>query len=148
MCAEASNPESGVVATLRRIYTDTVVDHVLSPRGFGSMPDADGHGRVVTPEGDRIDVCLRFRNERVVDASFWTDACAATVASGSMAAELVKGKTPAEALGVTQQNVLDALGGLPEGNVHCASLAASALQAAVKDYLVMKREPWKRSYRR
>ena len=147
MSAEANGHEPSVVTTLRGIYTDTVVDHVLAPRGFGSMPNADGHGQVVTPEGDSIRVWLRFKDDRVVDACFWTEACAATIASGSMVAELVRGKTPAEALGVSQQDVLDALGGLPEGNVHCALLAVNALRAAVREYLVMKREPWKRNYR-
>ena len=147
MSAEVNGPEPSVVTVLKGIYADTVVDHVLNPRGFGSMPHADGHGQVVTPEGDSIRVWLRIKDERVVDASFWTDACAATVASGSMVTELVKDRTPAEALGVSQQDVLDALGGLPEGNLHCALLAVNALRAAVRDYLAVKREPWKRNYR-
>lgn len=148
MSAEVDGPEPSVVTALRGIYTDTVVDHVLNPRNVGSMPDADGLGRVTTPEGDSVRVWLRVKDDRVADASFWTDSCAATLASVSMATELVRGRTFAEALGIGQQDVLDALGGLPEGNVHCALLAVTALREAVKDCLAVKREPWKRNYRR
>ncbi len=148
MSAEVDGPEPSVLTALRSIYTDTVVDHVLNPRNTGSMADADGLGSVTTPEGDSIRVWLRVEDGSVADASFWTDSCAATLASVSMVTELVKGRTTAEALGMSQQDVLDALGGLPEGNVHCALLAVSALREAVKDYLAVKREPWKRNYRR
>jgi len=139
---------------MRRVYTDTVVDHVLNPRNAvgmapgGSASGADGYGLVTTPEGDSIRMWLRVRDDRVVEASFWTDSCAATVASVSVITELARRKTVVEALGIGQQDVLDALGGLPEGNVHCSLLAVSALREAVRDYLAVRKEPWKRGYRR
>ncbi len=145
---EQDGPEQGLIDMMRRIYTETVVEHVLNPRNIGNLPDADGYGTITTPDGDTVRVWLRVKDNLVTDASFWTNACAATIASLSMVTDLARGKTPADALAVGQQDVLDALGGLPEGNVHCAALAVSALREAVKDYLVMKREPWKRSYRK
>ena len=48
-----------------------------------------------------------------MNASFWTDGCGPSIASGSMVTELVKGKSVSEALKITQQDILDALGGLP-----------------------------------
>jgi nitrogen fixation NifU-like protein len=65
-----------------------------------------------------------------------------------MVTELARGKSVAEALRLTSGDVLDALGGLPEGNVHCARQAVAALRAALRDYLDVRKEPWKRAYRR
>jgi len=53
-----------------------------------------------------------------------------------------------EAQRISQHDVLAALGGLPEESEHCALLAANTLKEAIRDYLGMKREPWKRAYRR
>lgn len=148
MAVEPGNSQKRLIEQMRSIYTDTVIEHVLNPYNFGSLPDADGYGSVTTPDGDTVRVWLKVRDNLVADTSFWTNACAATIASVSMTTDLARGKTPAHALATSQQGVVDALGGLPEGNVHCAALAVAALREAVKDYLAMKREPWKRRYRK
>ena len=66
---------------------------------------------------------------------------------GAVVTELAKGKSVHEAQRITQQDVLDGLGGLPDESCHCALLAANTLKEAMKDYLVSKNEPWKRAYR-
>ena len=136
------------MADIRSIYTETVVDHVLNPRNAGSTPDSDGFARVTGSCGDTVHIWLMVKDDRVAQATFWTDGCAATIASASMATELARGKTIHEVLKTSQQDVLDALGGLPEGNVHCALLAANTLKEATRDYLVVKKEPWKKAYRK
>jgi nitrogen fixation NifU-like protein len=88
-----------------------------------------------------------MKDGRVANASFWTDGCGPSIASGSMVTELAKGKSVHEAQRITQQDVLDGLGGLPEESRHCALLAANTLREAIKDYLAFKNEPWKRAYR-
>ena len=65
-----------------------------------------------------------------------------------MVTELVKGKSISEAQKVTQQDVLSALGGLPEESLHCALLVAETLEEAIKDYFALKKEPWKKAYRK
>jgi nitrogen fixation NifU-like protein len=132
---------------MREVYSETVVDHALRPRNLGQMEDADGFGRVTGPCGDTMEMWLRVKSDTAVTASFATDGCGATVACGSLLTELVRGKTIPQALGISQQDVLDALGGLPEGNTHCALLAVNTLREAIKDFLVFKREPWKKAYR-
>ncbi len=76
-----------------------------------------------------------------------TDGCGTTIAAGSMVTELAKGSTTTQALKISQQDVLDALGGLPEESQHCALLAVNTLKEALKDYLVTRNEPWKRVYK-
>jgi nitrogen fixation NifU-like protein len=64
-----------------------------------------------------------------------------------MITELARGKNVLDAHKIAQQDVLDALGGLPEDDAHCALLAANTLKEAIKDYMASKKEPWKRAYK-
>ena len=128
-------------------YSEVVIDHAQNPRNVGSIHNADGSASVTGPCGDTMEIWLKVQNGTIRQATFWTDGCGTTIAAGSMVTELVKGKTIANALRISQQDVLDALGGLPEDSLHCALLAANTVKEAAKDYLAMKNEPWKRAYR-
>jgi nitrogen fixation NifU-like protein len=143
----ASSPEELVLREMRKVYNETVVSHALRPRNLGEMKNAGGFGEITGSCGDTMTIWLRVEANTVVAATFTTDGCGATLACGSMLTEIVKGKSIPQALGISQQDVLGALGGLPEGNKHCALLAVSTLGAAIKDYLTFKKEPWKRAYR-
>jgi len=91
---------------------------------------------------------LRVKNGTISEAKFWTNGCSTTIASGSVITEMAKGRPVMEAQKISQQDVLRALDGLPEEHQHCATLAANAMKGAVKDYIALKREPWKRNYQR
>ena len=148
MASEFDEIQEYIMADMRRTYTDTVIDHAMYPRNVGSMSNADGFGSVTGPCGDTMEIWLRVKEGKVINATFWTDGCGTSIAAGSMVTELTKGMRATEALGITQQEVLDALGGLPEESVHCALLAANTLREAVRDYLATRKEPWKRAYRK
>ena len=135
-----------VLANVRDIYTETVIDHAMNPRNMGEMPDADGYGTSLGSCGDDIEVWLKVRNGRIAKATFWTSGCSTSIASGSMATEIIKGKTIAESQMITQKDILEALDGLPEESQHCATLAANGVKEAIKNYLAFQREPWKKSY--
>jgi nitrogen fixation NifU-like protein len=137
-----------IMAVMRSTYTQTVIDHAMNPRNAGNLKDRDGFAMVTGPCGDTMEIWLRVRDSRVREATFWTDGCGTTIAAGSMITELVRGKAIPDALKITQQDVLDALGGLPEDSVHCALLAANTLKEAVRDYMALRKEPWKRAYRK
>ena len=130
------------------VYSRTVIDHATKPRNVGMIPNADGFGRITGPCGDTMEIWLRVRDGIMQRITFWTDGCGTTIAAGSMVTELVKGKQMEQALGITQEDILEALGGLPEESVHCALLASNTLKAACRDYLAMRNEPWKRVYRK
>ena len=148
MASNFEELERQVMEDMRRTYSEKVIDHAMNPRNVGSMPDAEGFTSVTGPCGDTMEIWLRVKADRVVDATFWTDGCGTTIAAGSMITELAKGKAVGEALKITQQDVLNASGGLPEESLHCALLAANTLKGAIKDYLAFRKEPWKRAYRR
>jgi nitrogen fixation NifU-like protein len=147
MSSELENEAGKPQTDLRSIYTEKAIDHAQHPRNLGSMDSPDGSGSVTGSCGDIMEISIRVRNDRILSANFMTDGCGTTIAAGSILTELAKGKTVSEAFKITQRDVLNALGGLPEESQHCALLAADTLKAAIKDYLAFKNEPWKRTYR-
>jgi len=139
--------EQSIIDDMRRAHSEQTVDHFLTPRNLGRIPTADGVGRVTDGCGTTMEIYLKVKDDKVMNASFWTDGCGCSIASGSMITELVKGKIVSEAQKITHQDVLDALGGLPEDDRRCAVLAASTLKEATKDYVAFKKDKWKRAYR-
>ena len=139
--------EKSVTEDMRRLYPEKVIAHFLNPRNLDQIQAPDGFARVTGPCGDTMEIYLRVNNGRIINATFWTDGCGPSIASGSMVTELVKGKSIGEAQKITPDDILSALGGLPEESLHCALLATNTLREAIKDYLAFKNEPWKRAYR-
>jgi len=136
-----------VRAKMLEVYSEAVVEHSMNPRNMGELEDADGCAKVTGPCGDTMQLWLKLKEDNIQKISFLTDGCGTSVASGSMVTELAKGKKLGQAQRISQKDVLDALGGLPEESEHCALLAADTLKAAIRDYLAMKKEPWKKAYR-
>ncbi|MBL9171194.1 MAG: Fe-S cluster assembly scaffold protein NifU [Verrucomicrobiales bacterium] len=118
------------------LYNQTVMDHFLNPRNMGDIKDADGIGEVGAAAcGDIMKISLKIKNGRIEDARFKTFGCGSAIASSSMATELIKGRTIEEAMSFSNQEVVDALGGLPPVKIHCSVLAEEALKAALEDYV-------------
>jgi len=140
--------EKSVMEDMRKTYSEKVIDHFLNPRNLGELEDADGFGKVTGPSGDTMQICLRVKDGKITDATFMTDGCGITIACGSMTTELAKGKVVTEALRITQDDILNNLDGLPESDIHCSLLAANTLKEALRDYVSLRKEPWKRVYRR
>jgi nitrogen fixation NifU-like protein len=148
MTDEFDELEKQIMAAMKEIYTETVIDHAMNPRNAGGIAQADGFGRITGPCGDTMEIWLRVNSGTIVDSTFSTDGCSATIACGSIATEIIKGKDVAQALAISQDDILKALGGLPEDNRHCALLAANTVKAAIRDYLTIIKEPWKKAYRK
>jgi nitrogen fixation NifU-like protein len=138
--------EQSVMEDMKRVYSEKTIDHFLNPRNLGEMPTPDGFARVTGPCGDTMEIYLKVKDGKVTNASFWTDGCGPSIASGSMITELAKRTDISETQRIGQNDVLTALGGLPEESQHCALLAANTLKEAIKNYLAFKKEPWKRAY--
>jgi nitrogen fixation NifU-like protein len=140
--------EQAVMEDMKKVYSEKTIDHFLNPRNLDEIPAPDGFGRVIGTCGDTMEIYLKIRDGKVTNASFWTDGCGPSIASGSMVTEMAKRMNIGEAQRISQHDVLAALGGLPEESEHCALLAANTLKEAIKDYLAFKKEPWKRAYNR
>ena len=117
------------------LYNLLVMDHFTHPRNMGEMDDPDGVGEATNPVcGDTLRLFIKVSDNRIVDVRFLTFGCGAAIASSSITTEMIKGKTLDEVLGISDQDVVDALGGLPPAKLHCSILAEKALNAAVSDY--------------
>ena len=119
---------------MEQTYSAAVVERFYNPKNLGPIADADGHARITGPCGDTLEIWLKITSDKVTRAGFITDGCCSSIACGSMATELAIGKRTEKALSISQDDILKALGGLPEESVHCALLASNTLKAAIKNY--------------
>ena len=119
----------------------------MYPRNNRAIPAPDGYAGCQSGCDEIMKIWLKIDHGRICQTGFWTNGCAATIACGSMATELAKDRLVTDALSIGAREIADALDDLPEGNFHCAALAAQTLHAALKDCLETGREPWKKLYR-
>lgn len=119
------------------MYNPKVMDHFQNPRNAGDLPEANAVADVGNPLcGDIMRLALKIVNGRIQEAKFKTFGCGAAIATSSMVTEMVKGRTVEQALQITNQQVAEALGGLPPIKLHCSVLAEQALREAINDYYI------------
>ena len=118
------------------MYTAKVIEHFTNPRNVGQLPEANGAGTIGDPDcGDFVKINILVRADRIKDISFEICGCPASIATTSILTEMAAGKSLNDAVSITEEDVLDALGGLPEEKVHCSNLGTAALRLAIVDYL-------------
>jgi len=131
----ANELQASIIEDARKIYSEKVIERWLNPRNRGKVRNADGFAKIKGPCGDTMQISFKIKDGRLSKIKFMTDGCASSIAAGSMATELAKGKKIEEAGEISQQMILEALDGLPEESVHCALLASNTLKEAIKNYL-------------
>ncbi len=113
-------------------YSARVKDHLTNPRHAGALVDANAVAECVNPVcGDRLQLFLRIRDQRIEAAGFLAYGCPPTVACGSMLTEMLQGLTTDQAQRLTRREIIDALGGLPSRKSHAAALAVETLHTAL-----------------
>jgi len=116
------------------VYNKKVMDHFMNPRNVGEIENAEGIGEAGNPHGDQMKIFLKIRDNRIEDVKFKTFGCAAAIASSSMTTEMLKGKTLKEAWQLTNEEVADALEGLPPGKLECSVVSREAVHKAINQY--------------
>jgi len=137
---------------LNSLYRDTVLDHFRSPRGSKPLDRIDLAREGQNPVcGDKILLSVKVSDENVEDIEVHCKGCAISVASASMLAELLPGKSKAEVLKLAEafkqmmhghppppdldMGDLDALEGVRQFPVRikCALLAWMTMIDALRD---------------
>ena len=121
------------------MYNDIVMDHFENPRNIGEIANADGIAIEGDPGcGDHLKLYIKVKDNRLADIKVKVFGCAAAVACSSMLTELAMGKHLDDAMMMHNDDVLEALGGLPEEKGHCSNLGVGALKEAIWDYVFKK----------
>src|SRR6516165_7753875 len=107
-------------------YSETLMDHVVTPRNTGIMDDPDLTGHAGAPgRGPFLILFLSLDDDRITAAKYHTYGCGPTIASGSMLTELIVGRTIADCRGLTTDDLIAALEGVPPDKRHCPALAVA-----------------------
>lgn len=116
------------------MYSTQLLDHFQNPRNPGELKDPDASVEVENPVcGDVLRLTANIREGRIADIRFQAKGCVPAMACGSAVTELVAGRTTSEANLVGKEELIQAVGGLPEASQHAAHLAIGALTALLKN---------------
>lgn len=115
------------------MYSEQVLDHFEHPRNPGEVANPDASVQIENPAcGDILKLSLRIQQGRIAEIRFRAKGCVPAMACASLITELVKGRTPVEARRVRREELVRAIGGLPEASAHASYLAMDALLAVLK----------------
>lgn len=117
------------------MYSELVRAHYLQPRNVGSIAEPSGKAIVKSPlDSDTVLITLRIEQGVVRNVKFKCMGCAVAIACSSVATEMVLGKSVEEASQISEQEVADALGGIPDYKMRCSNLAPEAIRKAIEDW--------------
>src|SRR5690348_5868340 len=112
------------------MYSPEVLEHFEHPRNAGALESPDVTAQMENPAcGDRLQLMAKISGGRIAEIHFLARGCVASMACGSALTELARGKSIGEALAVSREELLAAVGGLPPASMHATHLAMDTLKA-------------------
>ena len=115
------------------MFSPAVLDHYYTPRNQGRLARPSGEGLAGSwRAGQYVRIQVELEGDRIAAARFETWGCVPAVACASYVTEWATGRTVAEALALSPQELIAALDGIPARRRFCASLAVLALHRALR----------------
>ena len=115
------------------MYSSQLLDHFEHPRNAGDLVDADARVRVENPAcGDILELAVKVEGNCISEIKFRAKGCVPAMACGSLITEMAIGKRVSEAKAMAREEVVQAIGGLPEASGHAAQLAVDALRSLLE----------------
>lgn len=138
---------------LGSLFQEVILDHYKRPRNKGTIEDPTATVHMNNPTcGDEVVLRIKMNGDTIEDAKFEGVGCSISQASISMMTQLIKGKSPADAVAITrrftelmhgdesaardrQLGDLRSLAGVSKfaARVKCALLGFNALEEALKE---------------
>jgi nitrogen fixation NifU-like protein len=116
------------------MYSAQVLDHFEHPRNAGEVEEPDATAQIENPAcGDVLKLTLRLRDDRVKEIRFLAQGCVSAMACASLLTQLVQGRTVTEARQLRREELVQAIGGLPQASAHASHLALDTLAALLKN---------------
>ncbi|MDD4168664.1 MAG: iron-sulfur cluster assembly scaffold protein [Desulfotomaculaceae bacterium] len=121
-----------------QIYdNEKLIEHFMNPCNVGRIDNADGIGMAGDPScSDYVKIYIKVGDGQLMDIKYEVHGCPAAIATSSVFSELVKGKAIYDALEINDQDVVEALNGLPEQKLHCSCMAVEAFDKAIIDWVI------------
>ncbi|MBD3164212.1 iron-sulfur cluster assembly scaffold protein [Candidatus Woesearchaeota archaeon] len=117
------------------MFTKEALKRFRNPKNTGKLKDFDAEGKAGDPEcSDLVHMQVKFHRDKVIDAKFKVFGCPGAIATTDVFIDMIKGRPIEYAFGITENNIADALGGLPVTHLHCSNLSIEAFRKAVEDY--------------
>jgi len=115
------------------LYSEAIRDRWRRPRFRGELPGATATAEDVNPLcGDRVRMQVKLADGRVSAARFAGDSCAICTASADVLAELIEGRSRAEATALSAADVLGVLQtDVRPTRMRCVTLPISVLAKAL-----------------
>ena len=117
------------------MFTEEALRRFKNPKNAGELKNYNAVGESGDPEcSDVIRLFIKFDNNKVVDAKFQVYGCPGAISTTDVFIDMIKGKIIEDGLKITEEQISDALDGLPISHMHCSKLPMEAFRNAVKNY--------------
>jgi nitrogen fixation protein NifU and related proteins len=115
------------------MYSAQLLDHFQNPRNAGDLPSPDATAQIENPAcGDVLRLTLKISGNRITHAAFKAKGCVPAIACGSALTELILGRTLDQAHALRREDLIAAIGSLPQASTHAAQLALDTLNTAIR----------------
>lgn len=117
------------------MYSPQLLDHFQNPRNAGDVAEPDASAEVENPVcGDVVRLTMKVRDGKIAEVRFKAKGCVPAMACASALTELIVGKNLSDVRALRREDVITAVGGLPQASTHAAQLALDVLNAALRQF--------------